>query len=180
MKLIPAILVSILLIAAACTQQLLRPTGTATIPVMHERLYLSPLTNESPIERLPGWPAESYRQKILLRSFREVSDKLNSEFIRCEKYGLYTMVSDAGEATVRISVTLLPYTFTNDTLKMPVRLQAERIPDGQKYIYSLDAFATAPPGFGSSDSFHRLGLLFSDYRRHFPCDTLVSFFYSHQ
>jgi hypothetical protein len=152
----------------------------ATIPVVEERLSLSPLISEAQVEQLPGWPTDPYQQKILLKTFNDIWNRLQAEFRRCQKYGLYTMVDDNDNPTIRISVVLTAAEFQHDTLSMPVRLQAERLLDDQRFIYTLPARATVPSQKRDKQPFHYYGLLFSDYRRNFPFTVLVSFFYQHK
>ncbi|MBN1309591.1 MAG: hypothetical protein JXA18_16845 [Chitinispirillaceae bacterium] len=151
----------------------------ATIPVADERLCLSPLISEARVENLPDWPSDPQQQKILLKTFDEIWKRLLAEFRRCQKYGLYTMAEDHDNPTVRISVMLTGVEFVKDTLVMPVRLQAERLRDDQRFVYTLPAIAVIQSKKRASQPFHYYGQLFSDYRRRFPYAVLVSFFYRH-
>jgi len=152
----------------------------ATISVAEERLSLSPLISEARMEDLPDWPSAPEQQKILLRNFDEIWSAVLAEFRRCQKYGLYTMVEDNNNPTIRISITLTSIEYTNDTLSLPVRLQAERLRDDQRFIYTLPAIATANGTTIASNSFYYYGILLSNYRRHFPSREIVSFFYRHK
>ncbi|MBN1578795.1 MAG: hypothetical protein JW913_19705 [Chitinispirillaceae bacterium] len=154
--------------------------AAATIPVADERLCLSPLISEAQVEHLPDWPSDPQQQKILLKTFDEIWERLQAEFRRCQKYGLYTMVDDYDNPTVRISVILTTVQFVKDTLSMPVRLQAERLRDDQRFIYTLPAIAVIQSEKKASQPFHYYGQLFSDYRRRFPYTVLVSFFCRHK
>ena len=167
-----------LLFSLSCVHQVHnRPElEPATIPVENERLYLAPLVVEASLENLSGWPQDPTRQKILLKTVNDIWNRLKGEFRRCEKLGLYEMVEDTQNPSMRISVTIISAEIVDDTLRMPVRLQAERLPDGQKFIYSIPALATAP---SHENDFHFLGLLLGDYKRNFPGKLLVSFFYPH-
>jgi hypothetical protein len=85
----------------------------------------------------------------------------------CEDFEAPTMI---------ISVVISSAELVEDTLYMPIRLQAERIPDGQHFIYTIPAHAHTPK---QTNDFHRIGLLLSNYKRSFPYKLLVSFFYAH-
>ena len=152
----------------------------AAIPVTEERISLSPLISEAQIEKLPDWPADPSQQRILLNSLNGIWNLLLAEFRRCQKYGLYTIVDDNDNPTMRISIVLTPFTYNNDTLSLPVRLQAERLRDDQRFTYTLPAFAYLPPPGRKLQSYHFYGQLLTDYRRRFPYAVLVSFFYRHK
>jgi hypothetical protein len=153
---------------------------SATIPVIDERLSLSPLTSEAHIEQLPDWPNDPAEQKVLLRTFDEIWNRLKAEFRRCQKYGLYTIVEDTDNPTIRISVTLTSTEMEGDTLKMPIRLQAERLSDDQRFIYQVPASAFVSTEKRNSNPYYYYGQLLSEYRRSFPYKVLVSFFYRHK
>lgn len=153
---------------------------SATIPVVDERLSLSPLISEAHLEKLPEWPSNPEQQKILLEAFDDIWNKLLAEFRRCQKYGFYTMVDDNDNPTIRISVTLTDFEFNNDTLKMPIRLQAERLSDDQRFIYKVPATAAITSSQRNANPYHFYGQLLSEYRRCFPYKILVSFFYRHK
>ena len=152
----------------------------ATISVVDERLSLSPLVSEARIEELPEWPSAPDQQKILLKNFDDIWNRLLAEFRRCQKYGLYRMVDDNDNPTVRISVVLSEVTMTGDILSMPIRLQAERLRDDQRFIYTIPARAHTSSSDRSTKPFHYYGRLLSAYRRDFPFRDIVSFFYQHK
>ncbi|MBN1757017.1 MAG: hypothetical protein JW863_01795 [Chitinispirillaceae bacterium] len=152
----------------------------ATIPVVDEKLSLSPIISEVETGNLPDWPSNPDQQKILLKTFNTIWLKLLSEFRRCQKYGLYTMVEDNDNPTIRISVTITAMELTGDTLSMPIRLQAERLRDDQRFSYTLPVKAKAPASDPQPNPFHYYGKLFSDYARSFPYKVLVSYFYEHK
>ena len=152
----------------------------AAIPVVDERLSISPIISEVETQNLPDWPTDPTQQQILLRTFNEIWLRLQSEFRRCQKYGLYTMVDDNDNPTIRISVVITAIELYNDTLSMPIRLQAERLRDDQRFIYTLPATAGVPPQTKKRYPFHYYGRLLSSYARNFPYGVLVSFFYEHK
>lgn len=153
----------------------------ATIPVVEERLSLSPLISEANIEALPNWPTDPALQKILLQNFSEIWIRLYAEFRRCQKYGLYTMVADNDNPTIRISVAIISASMANDSLYLPVRLLVERLWDDQRFIYALPASAPVEQAEKlQSSPFHTYGLLLANYRRFFPYRLIVSFFYEHK
>ena len=51
------------------------------------------------------------------------------------------MVEDFEAPSMRISVVITSAELVEDTLHIPIRLQAERIPDGQHFIYTIPAYA---------------------------------------
>ncbi len=173
------LLITFVVLFIFCSPHRPRPVSDAAIPVAGERLSLSPLISEASLEDMPEWPADPVQQKVLLEKFNEIWKKLLSEFKRCEKYGLYTMVDDKDAPTVRISIVITSARLENDTLYMPVRLQAERLSDDKRYIYTLPVFATLTSKNKTKQPFHYYGHLLSDYSRNFPYTILVSFFYQH-
>lgn len=152
----------------------------AAISVSQERLSLSPLISEARLQDLPNWPDDPKQQKILMHNLNDIWVELLSEFRRCQKFGLYSMVEDNDNPTFRISIILATIELQNDTLLLPVRLQAERLRDDQRFVYTLPAQASAGPPPDKSASFHYYGLLLSRYRRNFPIRDIVSFFYRHK
>lgn len=168
------ILLSFIIIFCVCSKQQIK-IEPPIIPAAYERLYIAPIVSEANLEGLSGWPKDAATQQNLVNYILEIRKKLKQEFIRCEKYGYYEIVEDTSSyPTMRISVTLLSATLQNDSLRIPVNMQVERIPDGQKFIYSLPAFSTTPK---TADRVHFLGSLLYNYKRQFPYKELVSFFY---
>jgi hypothetical protein len=152
----------------------------AAIPVVDERLSVSPIISEVATQNLPEWPTDPARQQILLQTFNDIWQRLQSEFRRCQKYGLYTMVEDNDNPTIRISVVITAIELHNDTLSMPIRLQAERLRDDTRFIYTLPATAVVPPRKRNRQPFYYYGQLLSRYAHTFPYGVLVSFFYEHK
>ena len=176
MKNILQLLILISMMHFNCTVYQKHSTDEATIPVAYERLYLAPLVSEAGLENLEGWPQDPAQQEVLLKTVSDIWNKLKAEFRKCEKLGLYEMVENSEDPSMRISVIIISAQLNGDSLRMPVRLQAERIPDGQRYIYTIPAIAQTPR---QENKFHFWGLLLSQYRRNFPYKSIVSFFYSH-
>lgn len=149
----------------------------AMIPAAYERMYLAPIVSEAELETLDGWPKDAASQQVLVNYIQRIRDNLNSEFIRREKLGYYEMVDDTSNLlTMRISLTLQKASIEDDTLRIPVKLSVERLPDGQKFIYSLQASSTVSR---KANRFHYLGALLYNYTKQFPYRELVSFFYPH-
>ena len=153
---------------------------TAAIPVVDERISISPIISEVETSNLPDWPKDPGQQKILLKTFNDIWLRLQAEFRRCQKYGLYTMVDDNDNPTIRISVVITAMDLHNDTLSMPIRLVAERLRDDQRFSYTLPAASGTSFRKRTSQPFHYYGLLLSGYARSFPYGVLVSFFYEHK
>lgn len=149
----------------------------AIIPAAYEKLYLAPLISEAQMEQLGGWPYDALNQQILMNYILEIQQSLKEEFLRCEKLGNYQMVEDSESSpTMQVSVTLLKADLRNDTLKMPVNMRVERLPDGKEYIYSIAAISTTSK---KRDPLSYLESLLGKYKQRFPYKELVSFFYPH-
>lgn len=154
---------------------------TATIPVENERIYIAPLINQTGIEKTEGWPRTSYEQRMLLKHFTTIWNQLKSELRRCEKFGYYTVVENDQNPTVRISITLDKLLLTADSLLIPVNMQVEHIPDAKYFIYTLPTSSGLPSDISEKNSLTlKLGLILSEYRRRFPYQLIVSFFYTPQ
>lgn len=151
----------------------------AAIPVVDERLSLSPLISEARMEDLPNWPKNPREQKILLKNFNKIWGEVLAEFRRCQKLGLYIMVEDTDNPTIRISIVLTDIEYINDTLYLPVRLQVERLRDDQRFIYTLPAKASVGTPMKKASPYHYYGVLLTKYRKKFPHKDIVSFFYRH-
>lgn len=170
-------LVTVTLLFFFCIRQQTK-VEPSIIPAAFERLYLAPIISDAELEHIEGWPEDAATKQALVKNITEIRQKLKEEFVKYEKYGYYEMVDDTSNyPTMRISVTLMKATLHNDTLRMPVNLQVERIPDGQNFVFSMPAFSTAPKS-GNSDNY--LGILLLNYKRKFPYKELVSFFYPNQ
>ena len=170
------VVVVLIQIASCVSNRVIVRTDPPTIPVPNERLYLAPIILNADLGQLDGWPEDQAQQKVLLENFTDMHKKIKAEFRRCEKFGMYTVVDDTGNPTVRISIEILSADLTNDTLKMPVQLQAEKLHSDQKYIYSLPVSASTE---NQQNRFRYSGMLLTNYKRLFPYNLLVSFFYSH-
>lgn len=150
-----------------------------TVPAKHEKVFLSPLVNNSAVEVLEGWPQDSAQKSILLGYFAEIHEDLFIEFRRCEKYGLYEVVTDSLEATVHVTVKLSPHTFESDTLKIPLEIFVIHSPLRERLSYELTASGTFQrSGNGNNKPpYHYIGLMLSDLKHTFPYRKVVSYFY---
>lgn len=170
------LLLFIAVVFYSCSPKHLR-IEPAIIPAAYEKLYLAPLISEAQMEQLDGWPYDAPTQQILMNYILGIQESLKEEFLRCEKFGYYEMVEDTeSNPTMRISVTLLKADLRRDTLKMPVNMRVERLPDGKEFIYSLTAISTSPK---KRNPLTYLESLINNYRQRFPYKELVSFFYPH-
>jgi len=170
------LLLLIAVVSVFCSPKRLR-FEPAIIPAAYEKLYLAPLISEAQMEQLDGWPSDAPTQQLLMNYILEIQGLLKEEFLKCEKFGYYHMVEDTeSNPTMRISVTLLRADLQNDTLKIPINMKVERLPDGKEYIYSLTAISTSPK---KRSPLGYLGSLLHNYKQQFPYKELVSFFYPH-
>lgn len=147
--------------------------------VENERIFLAPVSFKESLEKLNGWPEDSLKQKILKANFKNIRDKLDSEFHRCEKFGLYRMVEENESPTIIITVTITSIDLENDTLRMPLKLQAQWLIGAKSYAQSIPAKASVENASREKNEnrFHYLGLLLSNYTINFPYKLIVSFFY---
>ena len=175
------LILAVALVLLQCTSHTRKHSGEPIIPVTYERVLLSPIISEADLEQFPGWPQDPKSQKVLLKQITQIWSRLHAEFLHKEKLGQYTMVSEAGGPSVRISIKLLPYEYSQDTFRMPVRMQAHFLPDGKNFIYTIPAAGSiGTADSGGRTSFHNIGLLLADYRRNFPYKAIVSFYYPHE
>lgn len=179
MKTFLSLLLTISIIGfCSCTASIknLPDSSTAAIPVKNETLYLAPLQNDVHLENIELWPSDPSKQKILLKKFSDIWKLLKKEFVRCEKLGFYRMVEESEHPTARISVTLLSVHEENDSMFIPVKLEIERLTNGINSIYTIPVCAALPK---RHKTFHYLNKTFSDYKKNFPYEQIVSFFYPH-
>lgn len=151
------------------------PAGVVSLA--NEKVYINPFVDSSCLQTFDGWPKEPSSQKLLAHHFQEFYKNLFAEFKRCEKFGFYEMVEDSSAATVRILLTIRPYSFTKDTLRFPVRIEL-------RHTAGLDTYANTIEGTGvyrakskPKSQFHKLDYLLADFRRHFPYAKVARLFF---
>jgi hypothetical protein len=150
----------------------------AGVDATNARIWIAPLVNNSDIASIEGWPADSLQRTVLMRHFNKIQVRLLSEMRRCEKYGLYTMVDNQKAATMTVSITLMPFTRSYDTVTIPVRVrvvssESEAVPDFE--------FKPRCPAFRelkNSNTYHYVGLILSNYVDDFPYNDIARIFYA--
>jgi hypothetical protein len=151
------------------------PAGVVSLA--NEKVYINPFVDSSCLQTFDGWPKEPSSQKLLAHHFQDCYKNLFAEFKRCEKFGFYEMVEDSSAATVRILLTIMPYSYTKDTLRFPVRIEL-------RHAAGLDTYANTIEGTGvyrakskPKSQFHKLDYLLADFRRHFPYAKVTRLFF---
>jgi hypothetical protein len=150
----------------------------AVINVENQRIWLSPLVNSSRLEDLLGWPRDSLQKALLCRRFDALHERLLSEFRRCEKYGLYTMVDDSAEATMLVSVKLCGYNRSGDSLAVPVSVHLEIPSQNKTFDYSSNAMAGGAEITPGKNEFHYAADIAAELITSFPFRQIVYRFYS--
>jgi hypothetical protein len=153
-----------------------RPSGVVSLA--NEKVYLSPFTDSSGLQACEGWPKEPSSQKLLGRHFQDCYKNLFAEFKRCEKFGFYEMVEDSSAATVRVRLTIRPFSFARDTLRFPVRIELKHTTGLDTYSNTIEAAGLYRAKSKPKSPFHKLDYLLSDFRRHFPYDKVAALFYT--
>jgi hypothetical protein len=179
-KALPRLLLAAVLVLAACSPKPAnRDAGAPTpIPASGERIWIKPLINKSEIEAIDTWPRDSLERTALLNKFGETETKLRSEFERCEKVGLYEIVFDSAQATMRVQLTIGHARLIQDTLTMPAFFHVDALATGQTYDFAFNPRAIVARGKREPKPFYYTGLLLAEYRNSFPYREIVYLFCS--
>jgi hypothetical protein len=169
-------LICCLFISIPCARH--RPAGV--ISLANEKVFINPFADSSNLQAFDGWPKDASSRKLLAHHFQDCYKNLFAEFKRCEKYGFYEMVEDSSAATVRIQLTVRPYSFAKDTLRFPVRIELRHTTGLDTYSNTIEGTGVYRAKSKPKSPFHRIDYLLADFRRHFPYAKVAALFYTHQ
>lgn len=155
-----------------------RPAGVVSLA--NEKVFINPFADSSGLQTFDGWPKDPSSQKLLSHHFLDCYKNLFAEFKRCEKFGFYEMVEDSSAATVRIRLTVRPYSFAKDTLRFPVRIELRHTTGLDTYSNTIEATGVYRAKSKPKSPFHKLDYLLADFRRHFPYAAFAALFYTTQ
>lgn len=147
------------------------------VPAINARIWLAPLVNTSNIASIEGWPDDSLQQTIIMRRFDKIQARLFSELRRCEKYGLYTMVEDSNEASMTITVTLMPFSRDHDTVTIPAEVKIRSTVPPVDYTCKFSPRAPAFREMREKNPFHYVGLIMMNYVNEFPFKPIAHLLY---
>ena len=147
------------------------------VPAANETLWLAPLTDRSGISDNIALPKDSVQRAILSGHFDDIHHKLLTEFRRCEKYGLYRMVDDSLQSTIRVYVSLERTIPARDTLFIPLVVIASAPAEGGRWQFDLTMATSAPVPATEDDPFHHAGRLIVNLGNDFPYRQIVYPFY---
>jgi len=167
----------VVFVAAALATSFAKTAVPPMVSLANEKVFVGAFVDSSSLGTLAGWPADSLTQKLLLARFDDVRRSLIAEFRRCEKFGYYEMVDDSSAASVRLLLTLRPYSFVKDTLRLPVRVELRHRTGIDTYANTITALGVYRAASKPKSPVHYIDNLLADYRRHFPYRKLVSLFY---
>jgi hypothetical protein len=157
-----------------------RPRPAGVVSLANEKVYINPFVDSSSLQSCDGWPKEASSQKLLSHHFQDCYKNLFAEFKRCEKFGFYEMVEDSSAATVRIRMTVRPYSISKDTLHLPVRIELVHATGLDTYSNTIDGAGVYHVKSKPKSQFHKLDYLLADFRRHFPYAKVAGLFYVRQ
>ena len=157
-----------------------RQRPAAVVSLANEKVYINPFTDSSGLQAFAGWPKEPSSRKLLSRHFMDCYKNLFAEFKRCEKFGFYEMVEDSSAATVRIRLTIRPYSFAKDTLRLPVRIELKHTSGLDTYTNTIEGAGVYRAKSKPKSAFHKLDYLLADFRRYFPYAKAAALFYTPQ
>lgn len=147
------------------------------VPAINAHVRLAPLVNASNIVSIEGWPSDTLQQAVIMRRFDKIQARLLSELRRCEKYGLYIMVDDSSEATMTITLTLMPFSRDYDTVTIPaeVKIQSKVPPTANNYKFTPRVLACRD--MREKNPFHYVGLIMMNYCNEFPYKSIAHLLY---
>ncbi|MBD3318146.1 MAG: hypothetical protein GF344_20375 [Chitinivibrionales bacterium] len=178
LKTIVRILATALLVGRANCSSPPPKTQPASINVEHEKLFIASIGGKENLKAYPGWPTNERVRELLLDNVRQVRANLIGEFMRCRKYGLYSVVDSHHAPTVRIELTMDSLTRRGDTLFAPMTAHIHIAASRRTIKKSLEGVGVAPAGNATnSTDLHWLGHVLADYRRRFPYHRFVAAFY---
>jgi hypothetical protein len=155
-----------------------RPRPAAVVSLANEKVFICPFVDSSSLQTFEGWPKAPLSQKLLSRHFADCYKNLFAEFRRCEKFGFYEMAEDSSVATVRLRLTVRPYSNSKDTLRLPVRIELAHTTGLDTYTNTIDAVGIYRVKSKPKSPFHKLDYLLADFRRHFPYARVAALFYA--
>ncbi|MBN1128635.1 MAG: hypothetical protein JXA71_06595 [Chitinispirillaceae bacterium] len=168
------LVVSLLCTAPAREKQ---PGDPQAVPAVHETIWLAPLVDRSGMAKLIALPEDTVERTILSRHFEAMHHKLLTEFRRCEKLGLYRMVNDSLQATMRVIVSLEQGMLTSDTLFIPLAVHVHEPAANRRWNFNWTVAAPTPPAARKDHPFHHAGLQIADLSNAFPYRQIVYPFY---
>lgn len=148
------------------------------VEVKHHTIYLQPIKGLQQLELNELWPKNKIQGSFLMENILQIWKHLLSEFRRCEKYGLYTMVDSTVSSTVHITPQIIAMRVKRDTLHIPIKIKTFNTAEKRSTSLTINAYGLCPPDTTDTVSFQRLSIAFADYRRTFPYQEIVSLFYS--
>ncbi len=148
------------------------------IEVKHHTIYLQPIKGLQQLELNELWPKNKIKGSFLTENILQIWKHLLSEFRRCEKYGLYTMVDSTVSSTVHITPQIITMRVRNDTLHIPIKIETFNTAEKISASLTIHAFGLCPSDTSDTVTFQKLSVALADYRRTFPYQETVSHFYS--
>lgn len=159
-----------------CSSHLVNQNSRAII-ITHQNLYLAPIEGLDILESNKLWPKNNRLKIFLLNSMEQLYKNLLSEFRRCEKFGLYTMVDSTLSSTITINLTIQTSEQKHDTLFIPIIISTHHIASKKTESHSIESIGICPQD-SSMTPLQMLGSTLADYQRNFPYQKIVKTFYA--
>ncbi|MCU0609182.1 MAG: hypothetical protein MUF22_05400 [Chitinispirillaceae bacterium] len=177
MKTLPFLACTII-IGVCSAAQPAKNRDSVFIYAVNERVWLAPLENNTGITLINEWPEDTMLGSVLLRHFDDIHEGVAAEFRLCEKFGLYAMVEDSGQATTRVKVILDGFSRAGDSLIINVECLIDQRVQHNKVRLKYHSAAYAPPPDKNTGKYQYSGMILANYRSSFPYRDIVYPFYS--
>lgn len=161
-----------------CSLHQIRKNPASTL-IRHKSIFLHPIHGLDILKSSNYWVDNNTYENLLIAYIEQVWKNLYAEFRRCEKYGLYHFVENDALSSVTISLNIYATELRNDTLFMTMHLNSYFKSEKARYSWPINAFGLCPAKSDTTITadLQVLVAAFSDYRRRFPYEEVVSRFY---
>ena len=161
-----------------CANQV-RKTAPAEIPAENQKIILMAIIDSLQLADLAEWPLDdALKQSMLLRIPRTLDRALAIEFRRCEKLGMFTLVTDTSDlSAMRVRIKLQKSSATPSRLRSDITVTIDIPALAETKTYWFESTGLYRSKTGPQSSFHHLGFLIQDYCRNFPAADIAQLFY---
>lgn len=173
-RMLPFLMATVLF---SCTAHLVNRNSSSAVQIQYQKVFLKPIEGISCITESRFWPDTLCEKAMVSDNMNQLWKNLLSEFRRCEKYGLYTMVDSMESYSVEVSVKLISAVLQGDTLSIPLNVTIENKVFSQNNTYQIPAHGICYPYTDTMPACYRIGSGISDYKRCFPYQEIVSKIY---
>ena len=171
---LPFILATVLF---SCSAHLVNKNSSSAVKIQYQKVFLKPIEGISCITESRFWPDTLCEKTMVSDNMNQLFKNLLSEFRRCEKYGLYTMVDSMESYSVEVTIRLLSAALQGDTLCIPLNVTIVSRVFSQKHTCQIPAYGLCHSYADTVPACYRIGSGIADYKRCFPYQEIVSKIY---